>query len=73
VALMIGGNAARGYGFDLEALRPVADRIGPTVAEVAQPLAPRSLPIEAESCPGLIGFGDPDRHETDDRQPVSVS
>jgi predicted TIM-barrel fold metal-dependent hydrolase len=76
VALMIGGNAARVYGFDLGALRPVADRIGPTVAEVAEPLAPRSLPIDAESCPGLIGFGDPDRHassDLSDRQPVPVS
>ena len=27
----------RVYGFDLEALRPVGDRIGPTVAEVATP------------------------------------
>jgi predicted TIM-barrel fold metal-dependent hydrolase len=70
VAQMIGGNAARVYGFDLQALRPVADRIGPTVAQVAEPLPARSLPIEAESCPGLIGFGDPDR--TAAREPVAA-
>lgn len=30
VAAMVGGNAATLYGFDLDALRPVADRIGPS-------------------------------------------
>jgi predicted TIM-barrel fold metal-dependent hydrolase len=35
---MFGENAARVYGFDLAALRPVADRIGPRVAEISQPL-----------------------------------
>jgi hypothetical protein len=35
---MLGENAARLYGFDLEALAPIATAIGPTVAEVAQPL-----------------------------------
>ena len=36
---IVGGNAAELYGFDLEALRPVADQFGPTVAEIAEPLA----------------------------------
>jgi hypothetical protein len=35
---IVGGNAAEIYGFDLEALRPAADRYGPTVAEIAEPL-----------------------------------
>ncbi len=35
---ILGGNAARLYGFDLDALAPVAERIGPTVEEVATPL-----------------------------------
>ena len=36
---MIGGNAAAVYGFDLDALQQVADRIGaPTFAELATPL-----------------------------------
>lgn len=34
VAAMLGGNAARIYGFDLDELRPLADRYGPTVDEV---------------------------------------
>lgn len=35
---IVGGNAAELYNFDLEALRPLADRFGPTVAEIAEPL-----------------------------------
>ncbi len=35
---ILGDDAAELYGFDLEALAPVAARIGPTVAEVAEPL-----------------------------------
>ncbi len=35
VARMVGGNAAEVYGFDMELLRSVADRIGPEVEAVA--------------------------------------
>jgi predicted TIM-barrel fold metal-dependent hydrolase len=35
---IVGGNVAEVYGFDLEALRPAAERYGPTVAEIAEPL-----------------------------------
>jgi predicted TIM-barrel fold metal-dependent hydrolase len=35
---ILGENAAAIYGFDLDALRPIAERIGPTVAEIASPL-----------------------------------
>jgi predicted TIM-barrel fold metal-dependent hydrolase len=35
---ILGGNAARIYGFDLDALAPVAAEIGPTVAEVHTPV-----------------------------------
>ncbi|MEU6215891.1 amidohydrolase family protein [Streptomyces sp. NPDC047022] len=38
VAAMVGGNAARVYGFDLTALDPIAAKAGPTVAEIAEPL-----------------------------------
>jgi predicted TIM-barrel fold metal-dependent hydrolase len=38
VAAMLGRNAAAVYGFDLDALAPLVERIGPTVAEVATPL-----------------------------------
>ncbi|MBL7491479.1 amidohydrolase [Frankia sp. AgB1.9] len=34
----LGGNAARLYGFDLDALAPLAAQYGPTVEEVAEPL-----------------------------------
>ncbi len=35
---ILAGNAARLYGFDLDALAPHAARVGPTVAELGQPL-----------------------------------
>jgi predicted TIM-barrel fold metal-dependent hydrolase len=35
---MLGGNAAALYGFDLDALAPLAARIGPTVGEIATPI-----------------------------------
>jgi predicted TIM-barrel fold metal-dependent hydrolase len=35
---MLGSTAAAVYGFDLDALRPIADRVGPTVCEIRQPL-----------------------------------
>ncbi|MBV8464081.1 MAG: amidohydrolase, partial [Acidimicrobiales bacterium] len=56
VAAILGGNAAEVYGFDLEALRGLADKVGPTVAEVAEPLPLASLPPDAEKCPALIGY-----------------
>ncbi len=36
--LLLGENAAALYGFDLEALKPVAQRVGPTVEELRVPL-----------------------------------
>lgn len=45
--VMLEDNVARVYGFDLEALRPVGDRIGPTVAEVATPLAVDDYPTDS--------------------------
>jgi predicted TIM-barrel fold metal-dependent hydrolase len=56
VAAVLGGNAADVYGFDLDALRGLADKFGPTVAEVDQPLGFGSLPPEAGKCPALIGY-----------------
>jgi hypothetical protein len=35
---MLGGNAAKVYGFDLDALAPLVACIGPTVDAVATPL-----------------------------------
>jgi predicted TIM-barrel fold metal-dependent hydrolase len=51
VQAMVGGNAADVYGFDLEALAPVAARIGPRVDEVAEPLDPAEIPQDALRCP----------------------
>ncbi|KOG90733.1 amidohydrolase [Streptomyces varsoviensis] len=38
VAAMVGGNAARIYGFDLALLNSIAAKAGPTVTEIAHPL-----------------------------------
>ncbi|MFF3747623.1 amidohydrolase family protein [Streptomyces kronopolitis] len=38
VAALLGANAARVYGFDLDVLAPLAARVGPAVAEIAEPL-----------------------------------
>ena len=43
VRAMVESTAARFYGFDLDLLRPIGDRIGPLVSDVAQPLAPRGM------------------------------
>jgi predicted TIM-barrel fold metal-dependent hydrolase len=53
VAMMLGGNAAALYGFDLDALAPVAARVGPRVVDVAEPLDRAALPIEAYKCPAF--------------------
>ena len=42
---LVAANAAALYGFDLDALAPIAERVGPTVAEVSTPLG--ELPAEA--------------------------
>ena len=34
---LLGENAASLYGFDIDALRPIADRVGPTYAELNEP------------------------------------
>jgi hypothetical protein len=31
---LLGENAAKVYGFDVEKLRPIADRIGPSLGEI---------------------------------------
>jgi len=42
---VLAANAAELYGFDLDALAPLAEQFGPTVAELAQPLG--TLPADA--------------------------
>lgn len=56
-AALLGGNAARLYGFDLEQLAPIAARCGPRVADVDVPLHPGDVPLIAEKCPALAGYG----------------
>lgn len=52
-AMLVGANAARLYGFDLDALAPIAAEHGPKVADVARPLEPGELPVEAYKCPAF--------------------
>jgi predicted TIM-barrel fold metal-dependent hydrolase len=47
VRAMVETTAASFYGFDLAALRPIGDRIGPTVGEVNRPLPPESWPADS--------------------------
>ena len=53
VRKMVGRNAADVYGFDWDLLETLADRYGPTVAEVAEPLDPQDIPAEALRCPAF--------------------
>ena len=56
IAAMLGSNAARVYGFDYEALRPLAAKFGPSLTEVATPISPADIPQEAEKCPAFVGM-----------------
>ncbi|MEV0257875.1 amidohydrolase family protein [Streptomyces sp. NPDC050732] len=47
IAAMVGGNAARVYGFDLQRLGRIAARVGPTAEELAEPL--KEPPTDATS------------------------
>jgi len=53
VRAMVGGNAARVYGFDLEALAPIAARVGPSIDDVARPLGIDEIPREGLRCPAF--------------------
>jgi len=50
---LVARNAAMLYGFDLERLAPLAAEIGPTKAEIAQPLAYSEVPARALKCPAF--------------------
>jgi predicted TIM-barrel fold metal-dependent hydrolase len=56
VQLMLGGNAAQLFGFDLEALGEVAKRVGPTHAEINRPLGAEEIPDDADRCPAFAGM-----------------
>jgi predicted TIM-barrel fold metal-dependent hydrolase len=53
VARMLGGNAAALYGFDLDALAPIAATYGPLVRDVDRPLQADELPVAAYKCPAF--------------------
>ncbi|HVU72538.1 MAG TPA: amidohydrolase family protein [Mycobacteriales bacterium] len=55
IAMMLGGNAARVYGFDLELLDKVAADVGPAVEEIARPFTVGEIPVEADRCPAFVG------------------
>ncbi len=57
VAQILGLNAAALFGFDVDALRSVSDVIGPSAADVDEPLNPGEIPLAAEKCPALVGYG----------------
>ena len=50
---MFGVNAAKVYDFDVEALRPLADRVCPTVGEVFEKLPRADIPVGADKCPAF--------------------
>lgn len=50
---MLAINAARVYGFDLELLAPLAAKVGPTKAEISEPLDLSTLPLAARKCPAF--------------------
>jgi len=53
VRAMVGTNAARLYGFDLDALAPLAAAHGPSPAEVDTPLDVSEIPDDALRCPAF--------------------
>lgn len=54
---MLGGNAARIYGFSLDALGAPAARVGPARREVAAGIVPTDVPADAVRCPAFAGIG----------------
>ncbi len=50
---LVGLNAAKLYGFDLEPLVALAARVGPTHAEIAEPLVYADIPAPAQKCPAF--------------------
>jgi hypothetical protein len=55
VQQMLGGNAARLFGFDLASLGEIARRVGPTHAAIDRPLETAEIPPDAGRCPAFAG------------------
>jgi len=41
------------YGFDLEALKPLAEKYCPTKDEISIPISYSEIPEAAKGCPGM--------------------
>jgi predicted TIM-barrel fold metal-dependent hydrolase len=52
VQAMVGANAAKLYGFDLDTLAPIAARVGPSIAATKEPLD--RVPEGADKCPAFL-------------------
>ncbi|MCH2172994.1 amidohydrolase [Myxococcota bacterium] len=50
---IVGINAAKLYGFDLELLAPLAEKVGPAKSEIAKPLDDKDVPLRALKCPAF--------------------
>lgn len=48
IRTLLGGTAARTYGFDLDKLQTIADRMGPTPEQIATPLTLEEFPTDCE-------------------------
>ncbi len=59
IAQVLCGNAAELYGFDVEKLDVIAEKIGPSVDEVSRPLSPEEFPNDYWG----DGFRDPAAHK----------
>lgn len=55
VAQMVSTNAADLYGFDLDALAPLASEVGPRVEEVARPIGAEDYPTDSYSPAFTLG------------------
>jgi hypothetical protein len=55
IRMMVSTTAMNVYGFDAEALRPVADRIGPTLEEIKTPISIADIGVDKQThCPTFI-------------------
>ena len=52
-AMLIGGNAAALYGFDLEHLAALAAVYGPKVADIHRGVSRSEIPLDAYKCPAF--------------------
>ncbi|MFC4534480.1 amidohydrolase family protein [Sphaerisporangium dianthi] len=56
VERMLGGTAAELFGFDMDLLRPIAERVGPLRAQVSAGVDTAELPAGVVKCPAFAGI-----------------